>query len=275
MVIDVQLNFPANSYDRSIAGAFVKDEFGVVFVAHRGKLSKGQAGLRKEKVFREFASRVIEANDKDKTSLLILLSSLDDPDLPERLWQFATEAREVATRISAEAGTDVKDDAGVAVAARGPASNSQSSTSKDPAMQLRDYFDEHSGHGERRGHAGGRRVVEHGDIVRSLENQVRRNGRTQKAQAIDLALLMASKVFLFEVKTSANTQDVYTGTGQLMIHGGCIAEILGKTVERFLVLPALPRPSHGRQLSRLAGVVVVTYAKQDDGYEFQGLPTPG
>ena len=45
--ITVQLNFPAEEYNRNLAGAFVKDEDGEVFLAHRGKLTKGMGALKK------------------------------------------------------------------------------------------------------------------------------------------------------------------------------------------------------------------------------------
>ena len=86
MQIDVQLNFPAGTYNRRMAGAFVIDENGDVLVAHRGKLTKGKAGLPKAKVFREFASRTVEADDQGQTSKIILISALDDLELADRLW---------------------------------------------------------------------------------------------------------------------------------------------------------------------------------------------
>lgn len=98
--IAVQLNFPAGTYNRRTAGVFVKDGRGDIFVAHRGKLTKGNAGLPKDKVFREFAATTVEAADNGKTSRVILIAGLKAPDLADRLWVFAEEAREVATRLS-------------------------------------------------------------------------------------------------------------------------------------------------------------------------------
>ena len=44
----------------------------------------------------------MKAADSSKTSTVILMSELDDPALAERLWDFAEEAREVATRLGEE-----------------------------------------------------------------------------------------------------------------------------------------------------------------------------
>ncbi|MDM8357392.1 hypothetical protein [Pandoraea communis] len=98
--IAVQLNFPAGTYNRRTAGAFVRDGRGDIFVAHRGKLTKGNAGPPKDKVFREFAASTVEAADNGKTSRVILIAGLKAPDLADRLLAFAEEAREVATRLS-------------------------------------------------------------------------------------------------------------------------------------------------------------------------------
>ncbi|MGX5652726.1 hypothetical protein ACWKW4_20920 [Hydrogenophaga borbori] len=271
MQIDVQMNFPANSYNRRMAGAFVIDEHGHTLVAHRGKLTKGKAGLHKTKVFREFASRVVEADDKGLTSKVILISALDDPELANRLWGFALEAREVATRIGAEENDDTRGDSAPAIGGSGGGSGKKpAAPPKDPMLKLRSYFDEYAGEGTSKGHGGGKRTVEHGDIVKALETQLRGNGRSQKAQAIDLAIV-AAEVDLYEVKTSASTTDVYTGVGQLLIHGECIHELLERTVRRHLVLPMAPRASHKKHITKKGGINIVTYEKDGGGYHFQGL----
>ncbi|RDI99293.1 hypothetical protein DVT68_00035 [Dyella solisilvae] len=284
--ITVQLNFPAGTYNRRMAGAFVKDGSGDVFVAHRGKLTKGNAGLPKNKVFREFAASTVEAADNGKTSRVILIAGLKDPELADRLWEFAEEAREVATRLGEELHGDGQSQptrgaqSGGAVIARpggsGGASGKDARDQKPgpPAerlLKLRGYFDEYSGEGRTKGHGGGKRTVEHGAVVRDLEHSLRSEGSSQKAQAIDLAIVAKSKVNLFEVKTSTRPTDVYTGVGQLVIHGECIKELLGLAVKRYLVLPGEPKASHCRAISGKADIKVVTYQKKGSKYRFTGL----
>lgn len=265
--IAVQLNFPAGIYNRRMAGAFVRDGRGDIFVAHRGKLTKGNAGLPKDKVFREFAASAVEAADNGKTTRVILIAGLNDLALTDRLWEFAEEAREVATRLGEELHGDVQSQ---------PTSRA-SSGSQEPAspaerlLKLRGYFDEYSGEGRTKGHEGGKRTVEHGAVVRALELLLRSKGSSQKAQAIDLAIIATSKVDLFEVKTSARTTDVYTGVGQLVIHGECIKEQLGLAVQRYLVLPGELKASYSRAISEKANIQVVTYQKKGLKYQFTGL----
>lgn len=261
--ISVQLNFPAGEYDRRKAGAFVTDENGDVFIAHRGKLTKGHAGLEKEKVFREFASRTVEATDRDKTSKLILISALDDPNLADRLWAFGVEAREVATRLA---------DHEYAPPAGGDADELPAKSK--PMLKLRAYFDEYAGESNSKGHGGGTRTVEHGDIVKALEAQLRKTGQSQKAQAIDLAIVKEdeNRVDLYEVKTSARTTDIYTGVGQLLIHGESIRSRLEMPVHRFLVLPANPKEEYRHHIGHKAGISVVLYRKHGASYRFSDLP---
>ena len=277
--IAVQLNFPAGTYNRRMAGAFVRDASGDIFVAHRGKLTKGNAGLPKDKVFREFAASAVEANDNGKTSRVILIGGLNDPALADRLSEFAEEAREVATRLGEElhgggqnqaTGSAPSGGAG-APSGAGRDGGQQPSPPAERLLLLRGYFDEYFGEGRTKGHGGGNRTVEHGAVVRALELALRGKGSSQKAQAIDLAIVAASKVDLFEVKTSARTTDVYTGVGQLVIHGECIKELLGLTAKRYLVLPEEPKASHGRAISGRAEIKVVTYQKKGNTYQFTGL----
>ena len=271
MQIDVQINFPADTYSRRMAGVFVKDEDGDVLIAHRGKLTKGKAGLPKEKVFREFASRTVDADDQRQTSKVILISAMDDPDLAGRLWQFAVEAREVATRIaSKEDGDDSSNEPIGRNHGRLGVGGKRKTSVENPILKLRSYFDEYAGEGNSKGYGGGKRTVEHGHIVKALELQMRGTGTSLKAQAIDLAIV-ATRTYLFEVKTSARSTDVYTGVGQLVIHGECIKDLLVLPVRRYLVLPCFPNPEYQKHLNKRYGINIVTYKRVGISYKFSGL----
>lgn len=284
--IAVQMNFPAGVYNRRMAGAFVRDRSGDVFLAHRGKLTKGNAGLPKDKVFREFAASTVQAADNGLTKRMILIAGIKDPELVDHLWDFAQEARAVATRLGEELhgngpdhGSDKSHAGGTGKGARRTAGATVGDgsdgglppSSEERLLKLRSYYAEHEGDTTADGHASGQRTIEHGAIVRALESLLRSEGSSQKAQAIDLAIVATSSVDLFEVKTSSRTTDVYTGVGQLLIHGECIEDLLGLTVKRYLVVPEAPKASHSKAFSRKAGIRVVTYEKQGSGYQFKGL----
>lgn len=181
------------------------------------------------------------------------------------------EAREVATRIGAESEEENDNDATVGDRTGRLPVGKRRTSSKDPMMQLRNYFDEYAGEGHSKDHGGGKRTVEHGDVVKALEALLRPKGRSQTAQAIDLAIVTA-QVDLYEVKTSARITDVYTGVGQLFIHGECISELLDLLICRHLVvLPAPPRASHGKHVTKNGGINIVTYQKSGAGYKFSCL----
>ncbi|WP_334187833.1 hypothetical protein [Noviherbaspirillum sp.] len=273
--ITVQFNLPRHTYNRRLAGAFVKDINGDVFLAHRGKLTKGRAALSKASVFREFSSRLVEADDDGQPTTLILIAALDDAELADRLFEFAAEAREVATRLGGDAepsSAKKSENTGTTTVDDPKKRNGKTSTvNSKPLLRLRSYFDEYAGEGQTKGHGGGKRTVEHGDIVKALEVMLRKSGETQKSQAIDLAVVSPTSVDLFEVKTSSRTTDVYTGVGQLLIHGGCIADLLTLPVRRHLVLPNRPNKLHEPHIVKKGGMNIVTFQKIDGSYKFTGI----
>lgn len=274
MEIAVQLNFPRGKYHKRNAGAFVKDGTGAVFIAHRGKLTKGHAGLHKFRVFREFAAQVVQAADEKRPSTVILISALNDPRVFDRLWKFAEEARLVATKLANEIAEAEPPKGPRGQGGRGKGDTPERPTTpEERLMKLRDYFDEHSGETTFGPRAGGVRVVEHGDVVKALEAHLAGNGKSQKAQAIDLAIVGDALVDLYEVKTSGGTTSVYTGIGQLAIHAASIKELLGLPVYGTLVLPHEPNATHARQIRSALGVRIALYKECADGYDFTGLRT--
>jgi hypothetical protein len=153
------------------------------------------------------------------------------------------------------------------------AKNSQSSVgaARKGMLKLQAYFNEYAGQGHTKGHSGGERTVEHGNIVEALEALRRNTGISEKAQAIDLAVVTTERVDLFEVKTSARTTDVYTGVGQLLIHGECIADLLKRPVRRYLVLPERPHEAHEPHIVRKGDISIVTFLRVNGKYVFAGI----
>lgn len=270
--ISVQLNFPIGKYTRRLGGAFVKDANGEVFVAHRGKLTKGNAGLLKKEVLDRF-STCIEAEDINGTERLILIASLNASDLAAQLCRFAVDARQIATELGAQKLLQAQIDA---ESERDSSAETQENPDDDldaqkRLLKLSAYYDEFAGESWTQASRGeGTRVVEHGSIVKALEAHVRGQGETRKSQAIDLAVLGSNHVDLFEVKTSARTTDVYTGVGQLFIHGESISKLLKLPIRRHLVLPKRPSKMLEPHIIGKGGINIVTFEKIDDGYSFDG-----
>ncbi len=271
--ISVQLNFPAGKYTRLVAGAFVKDADGDVFVAHRGKLTKGNSGLLKKEVLDRF-STCVEAKDIKGLERLILIASLDDPDLAGHLCRFAVDARRVATELGALKTLQVQMESepvkGADLGAQQRVTESELDVQRR-LLKLSVYYDEFSGESLTRSLVGGTRIVEHGRIVKSLEAHLQSRGETRKSQAIDLAVLGSKRVDLFEVKTSARTTDIYTGVGQLLIHGESISKLLKLPVRRYLVLPERPSETIEPHIVGKGGINIITFDKVDENYCFDGV----
>lgn len=268
--ITVQLNFPAEEYNRNLAGAFVKDEDGEVFLAHRGKLTKGMGALKKNLVLERFPN-CITAKDGNQTNQLILIAGLGSPDMIDRLFEFAVEARHVATELGAlKLANTGKRTPSERNGKQPPATVADKQTQR--AHKLGAYFEEFSGESWGDNYTvSGNRVVEHGAIVNALAVQLQTTGTLQKSQAIDLAVVGEYHVDLYEVKTSANTTNIYTGLGQLILHGEAIADELRFPVRRYLVLPELPPERHAPHIAGKAEIKVITYQKLDTGYQFDGI----
>lgn len=267
--ISVQLSFPVGKYHRHVAGAFVKDETGKYFIAHRGRLTKGMGALKVDLVLDQFTS-VMTAKDVKKDRNLILIAELNDPELTEKLFRFALETREVATGLAAQ-----KEQKGRNKVPTGEAKDDRTSPnyrSQNSAAILGDYFDEFAGECSFNPPAyTGKRVVTHGAIVSALAAHLKGNGSMRKSQAIDLAVDCSAHVDLYEVKTSAGTTDVYTAVGQLFIHGEAIVERLGKPVCRYLVLPDRPSRVHEKHIVGKGGIKIITFKPNGSSYRFEAL----
>lgn len=263
----VQLNFPKEKYSRAPAGAFVQDAYGEIFVAHRGKLTKGNAGLPKNLVLAQF--KPVLAQDGKKKNYIILIAGLEQKDLIDKLFDFAFEARDVATRIAngmVKSATIQSDN--ISDENRKSGKKSQN----DPMVKLSGYVDEFFGESTTNPPVvSGTRIVKHGAIVAALYRALGSGDNIRKSQAIDLAAIWDKTVDLFEVKTSASTQDVYTAAGQLLIHGEGIRTLLNMPVRRFLVLPQKPRSDFLKPISEELGAQIIIYREEADSYLFEGL----
>ncbi|MXP72842.1 hypothetical protein [Pseudomonas aeruginosa] len=264
----VQLNFPKETYNRSVAGAFVRDPNGEIFLAHRGKLTKGHAGLPKDLVLSQF-STTINVQDGKQRNRVILIEGLERPQMLTKLFEFADEARSVATRIAAgqvQRGNRKSSETVIT------GNQKQRKAKGEPMTLLSAYVDEFSGETKSTQPVmSGTRVVKHGAIVSALYKALGGGGNLRKSQAIDLAALRNGSVDLFEVKTSASTQSIYTAVGQLLIHGEAIKARLGLKVRRYLVLPELPREDFIKPIRLELGGEIIQYSEKGSGYVFTGL----
>lgn len=264
--ITVQLTFPARTYSAGPAGAFLKDENGEYFVAHRGKLTRGMGALRIEDVLNRFNTST-QVKDLKGNKEVVIIAGLEDPDLVQKLFDFAVEARQIANELG-----DLREEKKREEREGTAVTTSTTHTKPKGERVLRllgDYTDEFYGVSNVQPPANtGQRIVTHGAVVKALTKHLGGAGTLRKSQAIDLAVVHSAVIELYEVKTSVSTTDVYTGVGQLVLHGAGIAEQAGLPVKRLLVLPGYPAEALRRAIVEHAGIEIVTFQKTSTGYTF-------
>jgi len=93
LTITAEINFPIEGIDRRIAGAFVTDG-NEIYVVHRGKLG----GNYSKKFFDEnYSGEWTTIQDGEKQSNVVLIGSLNDPKLPEKVSDFVFEVDRMKT----------------------------------------------------------------------------------------------------------------------------------------------------------------------------------
>lgn len=143
--------------------------------------------------------------------------------------------------------------------------DAQTTDTKEKQRRLRQYFDEFFG--RKRVRSPERDVdyiSRHGEIVRALWNWRQSKGLKArqtivKTGLLDLGVSEGTQLTeVYEVKTATTRSDIYTGIGQLMVHGDTAH------CKRILVVPANPPLAHDlvSSLSRI-GIGLMRYQLTD------------
>jgi hypothetical protein len=189
--IDLQFNLPIANFHRKSGGAFVRHiPTNKIVMAHRGIVTLGHGRVSKQALFTEMAATVCEVNTTDGPREFFLISELDSSSLVNDIDSFALELRRTVRSLNADS-TDAQH--------RGRTSRRVSRLSG----RLRKYFDEFSGIRQLRSRRKSVADCYHGDVVKAIRNSVPNALDCLKSQAIDLTIVMRTRVCLFEVKTSA------------------------------------------------------------------------
>jgi hypothetical protein len=97
--IAVEINIPFKGIDRRIAGVFVKDEDGRVWLGHNGRIGGGRRGIGPKAFWEEYRGDRVIVHDDGKTYTYAKIGYLDSPDFPERIKDFVIEVNEIKKRI--------------------------------------------------------------------------------------------------------------------------------------------------------------------------------
>jgi hypothetical protein len=190
----VQFNFPVIEFSRAMGGAFLKHiATNTVVLAHRGIVTLGHGRVSKADLFSEMAATVREAETgKGTNGELLLIGELEAPTLINDIDQFSSELRRAVRAIKVNTTKTAPTSSGTL------------------SGKLRNYFDEFSGTRRLKGCGNSVADCYHGTVVRAIRDAFETLTETLKNQAIDLTVILRRRVYLFEVKTSATPQNIYT-----------------------------------------------------------------
>ncbi len=270
LTIDVQFNLAKDQFTRRLGGVFLEDRAtGDIVLAHRGIVTLGHR-VKKDILFDAMASGIIEAETSEGPGEFLFMALLDSPSLVEDLGAFSSKLRSTLQGLGT--ASEQNDDV---VAGNGEDAGEETPTSAPRAGafgELGAYFSEFSG--ARRAFTPKKvyPICNHGKVVDALEAQVAKLGLTLKSTEIDLVVNCAKMALLFEVKTNAATQSVYTAVGQLGVHEFSVAKFTGKRVVRVLVVPERPMAALAANVENELGIRLVTYFfNASGGVTFKGL----
>lgn len=224
--ITVEVNIPMESNNARVSGFFARDDVSQeVCLMHDGGVGGGRLGIGRDR-FLAWSSAQPEAvvDSKGNIRYGIIVTPVRSKIIGDYVERFA---QTVFTFKAGVASGEIT-----------------SNDSADSDTNYSDYFKEFSGT------KVGKRVREfeyisrHGDIVHSLQewrkskvlSEVKiQNEYLVKNKYIDLGVLNREKklIELYEVKTNADRQSLYTAIGQIGVHGSVSSE----TLKRYIVLP--------------------------------------
>lgn len=210
--ISCEINFVFEGINRRVAGAFLRDDEGRVYVGHSGKIAGGRKGVGKA-AFRDYydcpVREPVRWPDGKRTEMLVI-GMLDSDTLLDSISVFVSE---VASFKQA-----VREGRASARQLLSPMSGA------DTDAPLGDYFSE-SLQGlasfEQPTREVERRLL-HGPVVHALREMVEGAGlQAKKTNRIDLAAVSAAGevLALYEVKTALDWGSVYGAIGQLLYYG--------------------------------------------------------
>jgi hypothetical protein len=247
--IAVEINPPQRGFNRRIAGTFVREVGGRVFLAHSGRVGGGKKGVGK-RTFVDFHPGLAWATvawPDGKQSEVILVAGLSDPHFPQQVATFVHEVAKFKAAVLVDA---------VPKKVKGAATG---------------FIPEFEG---RRKVFRLDRIIEascdHGTVVRWLKHELEVRGLVpSNDRQRDLFILGSNgrMRFLFEIKTSLAPPDIHGGVGQLMLHSAAQT----KRPERVLVLPR-GLNQHVRSLLAQLQISVLEYRWHDERPRFGRFP---
>lgn len=218
--ISVEINIPFPNESASVAGFFAENsQTGDVYLMHSGKIGGGKKGVGKTAFLAWSHAKlttVLDENGNPRDGIII--AKLDQADFSHRIWNFT----QIVSKFKSAVGSGELD----------------TQDFRQRVEEYENYAREFSG--KKRVQRAGSFDYQsyHGDVVEALYQErielQKPDESVYNSNLIDLYVKKNGKIIIiYEVKTSAERQTLYTAIGQLMTH----ALANGSKAKRILVLP--------------------------------------
>lgn len=191
-----EINIPLSGFSRRIAGTYVKDEKGKIYLAHDGSIGGGKKGIGRELFKNSFRGndQWMSVCDNKGERETVVITSFKSGGFIKRLGFFVREVARIKGKI------DVPQSETITI--------------------VNDYSPEHQG--KKKYKTKEKQIettLDHGLIVDELSKAIKLNGfKLGKNKNIDLCLLNSNDeiVTIYEVKTTSILENYYKAIGQLL-----------------------------------------------------------
>ncbi|MEZ4959206.1 MAG: hypothetical protein R2830_05260 [Saprospiraceae bacterium] len=201
--ITCEINFPFEGINRRIAGAFAQDDFGNIFILHRGKIGGGRRGIGKSLFQEQYRGKFEDAVDGDRITEFALIGDIESDNLIQQIASFVREVHRI------------KED------------------EIDFDTSTFSFSEEFFGRKTISGRESTIANCNHGIIVNRLAEILEESGfLVGKDRNRDLFTYRGKQIQnIFEIKPDCSNSSLYSAIGQLVIYG------INTSANLFMVLP--------------------------------------
>lgn len=252
--IRVQINYQKEFYDFKEAAYWAKDNSGRVFLLHSGKMGGGIKGITIENIDKYYSRKKVVAFNNSNQKECFIVCEINSPRAFSQVVSFIKEIDRIKCLLAELKSAELN-----------------KGNSKDTFL-MKKYTPEFWG---KRNSYYREDIVEsisdHGSVVEALKRELETNfgfkNRCTKNKYVDLGIDKNGKpIAIFEFKTSANTQSIYTAIGQLLLHSNS----LKSNPMKFAVFPNQIDKEIANDLQNL-GIETLRYEWKKDKVHFLNL----
>ena len=202
-----EINYPTSGINKRVAATWVK-EAGEYVLLHSGKIGGGRKGIGKISFQEKFAGSFVESPLEELSGKYTEIGNLNNPNLPHQIKFFVEEVARIKDEIVNPTSSVAKN-------------------SIDPLEILKTtYNEEFTGTKQYNGNSN--KITSncnHGLVVNGLKEALEdKQYKIANDQARDLYIYNETPqiTHVFEIKTSLNSQIIFTAIGQLLVNSARI-----------------------------------------------------